>query len=200
VGGQAINPGSSQYYDAVTLWLHSFLAVGVVCQLILGLVMHVPAGVGLGVRDWHREAFEIHARLGLGVAAVCALHWLWVCLPLSRPGVRPLFPWAQRDQREIIIRDLRCLLRSGAPPVGRQSPLVGTVHGLGLAAVTGSAAGGIVNYLGYFMGEPIPNDVLHRVARVHIALGILIGLFIIGHGSMAVRRWLAQPSASRVAP
>jgi cytochrome b561 len=185
----SMTPITRQKYDDVTLGLHAVLAVGVVCQLLLSMVMHVPAGVGLGVHDWHREAFEIHARVGLGVAAVCALHWLWLCAPLSYPGIRSLFPWTQRDQREILIRDIRNFLRFKAPTRGGRSPLVGTVHGLGLVAVTGSAAGGIVNYLGYFVGAPVPTLVLHWVGRCHIALGYLIGLFIIGHGSMAVRHW-----------
>jgi hypothetical protein len=185
-----------QRYDAVTLALHAVLAVGVVCQLGLSLVMHVPAGVGLGVRDWHREAFEIHARVGLGVAAVCALYWLWFCIPASYPGARSLFPWIQREQRKILARDIRELGRLRIPPRTERSALVGTVHGLGLAAVTASAAAGIVNYLGYFKGVPIPTHVLHWVGRSHIILGLLIGLFVIAHGSMAVRHWLARPNDS----
>jgi hypothetical protein len=183
-------PVARQQYDAVTLSLHTALAVGVVCQLLLSMVMHVPAGVGLGVRDWHREAFEIHARVGLGVAAICALHWLWLCTPLSYPGLLSLFPWTQRDQREILLVDIRKLGGFRMPPRGEQSPLVGTVHGFGLTAVTASAAGGIVNYLGYFVGAPVPTLVLHWVGRCHIAMGYLIGLFILGHGSVAVRHWL----------
>jgi cytochrome b561 len=188
-------PVPRQQYDAVTLSLHALLAVGVVCQLLLSLVMHVPAGVGLGVRDWHREAFEIHARVGLGVAVICALHWLWVCVPFSRPGVRSLFPWTQPDQRQSLVRDIRSLAGFKVPASGERSPLVGTVHGLGLAAVTGSAAGGIVNYLGYFIGAPVPTHVLHWAARSHIALGFLIGLFVLGHGSMALRHWLMRPGS-----
>jgi hypothetical protein len=148
-------------YDPITLGLHALLAVGVICQLLLSLVMHVPAGVGLRVRDWHREAFEIHARVGLGVAAVCALHWLWVFLPMSYPGIASLFPWTHADQRRILITDVRNLSRFRVPGRGEGSPLVGTVHGLGLAAVTASAAGGIVNYLGYFVGAPLSSYVLH---------------------------------------
>jgi cytochrome b561 len=162
---------SPRKYDPVTLGLHLGLALGVVGQLILALVMRVPAGVGLGVRDWHRQAFEIHARLGLAIASLCAVHWLWFLVPASRPGIARLFPWTQ-------------------PKADGASPLAGTVHGLGLLAVTGSSVGGIVNYLGYFVGLPIPTAVLHWVARGHIALGYIIGLFLIGHGSMAVSHWL----------
>jgi Prokaryotic cytochrome b561 len=189
--------GDMKKYDAVTLGLHAILAAGVICQLLLSMVMHVPAGVGLGVRDWHREAFEIHARVGLGVAAICALHWLWVCLPFSRPGVRSWFPWMQPDLRGILVQEIKALARFRMPPRGGASPLVGTVHGLGLAAVTGSAAGGIVNYLGYFIGAPVPTLVLHWVGRCHIALGYLIGLFLIGHVSMAMRHWSCFTSVGK---
>lgn len=124
----------------------------------------------MGVRDWRREAFEIHARLGLAVAAVCALHWLWFCVPQSYPGVRSLFPWIERNQRHILLRDLRGLFAFEIPLSTERSPLAGTVHGLGLAAVSASAAAGIVNYLGYFLGVPISTRVLHWVGRCHIAL------------------------------
>ena len=96
--------GSVRNYDRVTHWLHAALALGVLIQLSLSAVMHVPAGPGLGVRDWHREAFEIHARTGLFVVLVCALHWLWVCLPYARPGIAQLFPWLKRDNRTRIVR------------------------------------------------------------------------------------------------
>ena len=92
-------------YDAFTRLFHALLAVGITAQLALSAVMTVPAGPGLGVRDWHREAFEWHARLGLAVATVCALHWLWSCLPTSRPGVRYLFPWLHgqaRDRKSVV--------------------------------------------------------------------------------------------------
>jgi cytochrome b561 len=195
-----MTPLARQKYDAVTLTLHALLAAGVVCQLLLSLVMHVPAGVGLGVRDWHRQAFEIHARVGLAVAAVCALHWLWFCAPLSHPGVRSLFPWTRSDQREILIRDMRNILAFKWPPRTSRSPLIGTVHGLGFAAVTGSAVGGIINYLGYFLGAPISAQILHWVGRSHILLGLLISLFTIGHASMALRHWLTRPTAASSRP
>jgi hypothetical protein len=100
----------------------------------------------------------------------------------------------EREQRRILRLEMRNLLTFKLPQRTERSPLVGTVHGLGLAAVTASAAGGIVNYLGYFRGVPIPTLVLHWVGRCHIALGILIGLFVIGHASMAARHWLARPT------
>ena len=63
-------------YDRITLCLHTALAAGVVIELLLQAVMRVPQGVGLGVDDWHREAFELHAHFGPTVAVICGLHWL----------------------------------------------------------------------------------------------------------------------------
>ncbi|HEY6621843.1 MAG TPA: cytochrome b/b6 domain-containing protein [Steroidobacteraceae bacterium] len=181
-------------YDRTTLGLHAALAAGVVTQLLLGCVMHVPPGPGLGIRDWHRQAFEIHARVGVAVAVVCALHWLWIGLPWSRPGVRALFPWIRRESRKILYMDTKNFLRFEIP--ANSSPLVATVHGLGLVAVTGSAIGGIINYLGYFTGAPVPAFVLHWVARGHIALGYIVGIFLAGHTFMAIlhrsKRYSAQ--------
>lgn len=178
-------------YDRATRWLHAALAAAVLAQLALSCVMHVPAGRGLGVFDWHRDAFEWHARVGLVLVAVCAVHWLWLCLPWSRPGLGALFPWTRSEQRALLRCEIVNLLRLRLPVYGNVRALVGTVHGLGLAAVSGSAAGGIVNYLGYFRGVPIARWVLHDVARFHIAMGYLLWAFVIAHAGMALLHSLA---------
>lgn len=183
-------------YDPLTLALHAALAAGVIIELLLSAVMHVPAGVGLGPRDWHRQAFETHAHLGPAVAAICALHWLWICSPWARPGVAYLFPWLRHGQRATLHRELSGLLRRELPSPGTLSPLVGSVHGLGLLAVTGSVAGGAVSYLGYFVGLPIPRLVLHWTALEQTVMSWLVWVFVIGHVSMALwHRWhrLSKP-------
>ena len=172
-------------YDPVTLWLHAALATGVVIELLLQAVMRVPPGVGKGIQDWHREAFELHSHFGPTVAVICLLHWLWICLPWSRPGVAYLFPWLRPSQRPALQREFRALLRFELPPRDELSPLVGTVHGLGLLAVTGSVVGGSVSYLGYYTGVPVPNQVLHWASLELIATSWFVWAFVIGHASMA---------------
>ena len=179
-------------YDRITRWLHAALAATVVFQLLTDAVMRVPAGVGLGVRDWHRQMFEIHARVGPTVAVICALHWLWVCLPYSRPGLTYLFPWTQGDRRAHLYREFKNLLQLEIPPSEELSPLTGTVHGLGLLAVTGSVAGGLVSYLGYFAGVPIPRPVLHWVALEQMTMVWFVWAFVIGHVSMAFWHWFTR--------
>jgi hypothetical protein len=183
-------------YDAVTRLLHASLATGVLIELALLSVMRVPAGPGLGVRDWHREAFEIHCRIGPAVALVWALHWLWICLPLARPGVGYLFPWWRRARRAMLVRELRELLHLKMPAPDELSPLVGTVQGLGLSAVSGSVIGGVISYLGYFMGVPISAGMLHEVALEQLIMSWLVWAFLTGHVSMALRRLLVRNAAS----
>ena len=190
-----MTPISATRYDRPTRVLHAALAVGVVVQLALSSVMHVPAGRGLGVFDWHRAAFEMHAKVGLALATVCALHWLWVCLPVSRPGFAWLFPWFTRGRRQLLRRELSDLMFLRTPAPESDSPLIGSVHGLGLMVITTSAAGGIVNYLGYFRGVPIPRWVLHEVALVHISMGYLMWVFVTAHVGMALRHGLSGDQA-----
>jgi cytochrome b561 len=174
-------------YDLGTRVLHAALAIGVVTELALLSVMHVPAGPGLGVRDWHREAFEIHCRVGPAVALVWALHWLWISLPFARPGVGYLFPWLRRDRRAVLRCELAELSRLTMPAPDDLSALVGTVQGLGLCAVSGSVIGGLISYAGYFMGVPISARVLHEVALEQVIMSWLVWPFVIGHGLMALR-------------
>lgn len=187
-------------YDPVTLWLHAALATGVVLELALESVMHVPAGVGQGVRDWHREAFELHSHFGPTVAVICVLHWIWICLPYSRPGVAYLFPWVRREGRMGLHREFNDLLRFKLPPRGALSPLVGTVHGAGLSAVTGSVIGGTVSYLGYYTGVPIPRQVLHWAALELIFTSWFVWPFVVGHVSMALWHRFADRDAQESNP
>lgn len=184
-------------YDLVTRWLHGALATGVVIELALLSVMHVPPGVGLGVRDWHRAAFEIHCRVGPAVALVWALHWLWICLPVARPGVGYLFPWLRRDRRAVLRSELGELMRLELPAPEASSPLIGTVQGLGLCAVSGSVVGGMISYLGYFMGVPISAKVLHEVSLEQLIVSWLVWAFAVGHVSMALRHLLMRNAGRR---
>ncbi len=179
-------------YDPVTRLLHAGLATGVVIELALQAVMRVPAGVGKGVDDWHREAFELHSHFGPTVAVLCLLHWLWICTPWARPGVAYLFPWLQPDQRPALHREFRALLRFELPSREALSPLVGTVHGLGLLAVTASVLGGTLSWLGYNRGVPIPRQVLHWSALELIVSSWFVWAFFIGHTSLALLHHLAR--------
>lgn len=194
-----LHPGVSRLpkYDPVTLWLHGALAVGVVVELALLSVMRVPPGVGLGVRDWHRQAFEIHCRVGPIVSTIWALHWLWICLPFARPGVGYLFPWLRRACRPILVRELKGLLRFELPARDDLSPLVGAVQGLGLCALSGSVVGGMISYLAYFKGVPMSGKFLHYVALEQLIMSWFVWTFVIGHVSMALRHLLLRNSPAR---
>lgn len=187
-------------YDLGTRVLHAALAIGVVTELALLSVMHVPAGPGLGVRDWHREAFEIHCRVGPAVALVWALHWLWISLPRARPGVGYLFPWLRRDRRAVLRRELGYLVRLRMPAPDDVSPLVGTVQGLGLCAVSGSVIGGLISYAGYFMEAPLSAGVLHEVALEQLIMSWLVWPFVVGHGVMGLRHFFAARRPRAAAP
>jgi cytochrome b561 len=190
---------SASKYDPVTRWLHAALALGVIVELGLLSVMRVPPGPGLGVRDWHREAFEIHCRVGPIVAVLCALHWTWISLPLARPGVGYLFPWWRAERRPVLLQELRNLLRLKTPASDELSPLVGSIQGLGLCAVSASVLGGTVSYLGYFMRVPVPASVLHGAALELIVTSWLVWPFVVGHALMALwHRFHPTASAATV--
>jgi hypothetical protein len=174
-------------HDRVATWLHAALAIGVLAQLALSSVMHVPPGRGLGVFDWHRQAFYIHARVGLAVAAVCALAWLWLALPFSRPAFADLFPGSRGEKRRALRHELEHLVRLH-PTAPQQPRLVGAaLDGLGLTMVSFSAAAGLINYLGYFMGAPIPSALLHWVSLFHVAVGYLLWVLVIAWALVALR-------------
>lgn len=187
-----MSDAAKRKYDRVTICLHAALATGVVIELLLQAVMRVPPGVGQGVDDWHRQAFELHSHFGPTVAALCLLHWLWISMPWSHPGVAYLFPWLRSSQRPTLRREFRALLRLELPPQQTLSPLVGTVHSLGLLAVTGVVLGGTLSYLGYYTRVPVPNRVLHWCSLELIVTSWFVWVFVIAHVSMAGLHRLAQ--------
>ncbi len=188
-------------YDPLTRLLHAGLATGVVIELALQAVMRVPPGVGKGVDDWHREAFELHSHFGPTVTVLCLLHWLWICLPVSRPGVRYLFPWLNPVRRPQLMHELLDLLHLRLPLGSEPGMLAGTVQGLGLLAVTASVLGGTVSYLGYYTRVPVPGRVLHWASLELIVTSWLVWTFVIGHVAMAAlhrivgRQQVARTSA-----
>ncbi|HEX5209268.1 MAG TPA: cytochrome b/b6 domain-containing protein [Steroidobacteraceae bacterium] len=178
-------------YDRVSRCLHTALATAVVLELLLQSVMHVPPGVGQGKDDWHRQAFELHAHFGPTVAVICALFWSWIALPFSRPGIGYLFPWLRRAQRLVLRRELADLARLRLPPPHALSPLVGTIHGLGLLAVSGTVIAGTVSYVGYYTRIPVSAHVLHWSALGLIALSWAVWAFVAGHVAMASWHWVS---------
>ena len=125
---------------------------------------------------------------------------MWISLPCARPGVGYLFPWLRRDRRDLLRRELGDLLRLTLPMPDDLSPLVGTVQGLGLCAVSGSVIGGLVSYAGYFMGAPLSAGLLHEVALEQLIMSWLVWPFVVGHGLMALRHFLVVRRARAAAP
>lgn len=179
-------------FDPITRWLHAALATGVGIELLLQAVMRVPPGVGRGADDWHREAFELHSHFGPLVTVLCLLHWLWICLPLSRPGVAYLFPWRTRAQHSELKREFLDLLRLRLSLRGAPGPLAGTVQGLGLLAVTACVLGGTVSYLGYYTRVPVPRSVLHWASVELVITSWLVWIFVVGHVCMALLHGIAR--------
>ncbi|HEY6517243.1 MAG TPA: cytochrome b/b6 domain-containing protein [Steroidobacteraceae bacterium] len=186
-------------YDLLSRCLHTALATSVVIELLLQAVMRVPPGVGLGKDDWHREAFELHAHFGPTVAVICLLFWIWIALPFSRPGIGYLFPWLHHAQRAVLQRELADLGGLHLPSRHELSPLVGTIHGLGLLAVSGTVVAGSLSYLGYYTSVPVSSRILHESALALIALSWAVWPFVVGHTSMALWHAVADRCKSPAA-
>lgn len=182
----------SARFDRGTRVLHALLATSVMLQLALSAVMRVPPGPGLGPFDWHRKAFEIHARVGLVVAAICALHWIWSFGPRARPGAGYFFPWLRREGRRELLADAYKMMRLRRDLRSTSNRAVATIHSLGLLAVTAQAGTGFVTYLAYWVGYGIPKAMLHDVERFHVVMRLVLWMFVCGHILMTLLHYLAE--------
>lgn len=116
--------------------LHFAVAVLVTAQLVIGLTMsprHTP------------ELFLSHQLIGLTIAALVLLHWLWL-LTRERTQLGHLFPLGGRGLRAVG-GDLAGLTRGRMPESGPRPGLPALIHGLGLLALTAVAALGTGIYV-----------------------------------------------------
>ncbi|MDA8390425.1 MAG: cytochrome b/b6 domain-containing protein [Gammaproteobacteria bacterium] len=160
-------------WDRGTRLIHLALAVAVTAQLFSGLV------VSNGVRPRY---LLMHTVLGIITTLIIALHWMWTW---ARGDLRVLFPWNRADLDQVG-RELRQTLRGKLPGHGNVVGLSSFVHGLGLLAVTGMAATGILMYIvipgGYGLTAHSGAYVLFTaLATLHLWLSYGVWFYLGGH-------------------
>lgn len=154
--------------------LHFAIALLVTIQIIFGLVMG---------HDTPRLLLA-HFYLGLTVAALVVLHWLWL-LGRERALLRHLFPWTPRHLANAL-GDLRATFRRQFPQSGPSgSTLPGLVHGLGLLALTAIAALGTTIFIliKLQMGR---TELAETIKDLHVLFAWILIVYWVGHVLLAV--------------
>jgi len=182
------------HYDRLTRLLHMCLAFGIVLQLIASTMMELPRP-GQVANTW----WGIHEYLGVVLAAVLVVHWVWT---LSRTVARGeaylLFPWFSKAKLGALAGDMRETLadlkRGRLPEVGdKPRPLPAALQSLGLLLATFLAFSGTIIML-VVEGLVPRGDWFFIVREAHGALGGLMWLYLIAHPLIAVAHEIAgQP-------
>lgn len=165
-------PGAEEFSPQLRR-LHFGVAALVTVQLVIGLVMsprHTP------------NLFLSHQLLGLAIAALVLLHWLWL-LGAGRDQLRNLFPYSGSGLRAVGA-ELLALRRGRLPESGPRPGLAGLVHGLGLLALTAVAGLGTVLYV-LIRTHDTRSGLAATVADLHSFFAWLVIVYWAGHVLLA---------------
>lgn len=165
-------------WDGFTRVLHWGLTLCVTFQLFSGLWISTPGTL---------LYFHWHEYMGLAAAAVILMHWIW---SFSHRDLGLLFPWHAAGLARVG-GEMAGMLRGRLPAAGPQIGLSSFVHGLGLLAMTGMAATGVLLFmliparLGGLADGPHPAAIT-SLSLIHRYLAYLAWTYWCGHVGFAV--------------
>ena len=190
-------------YDRPTRWLHAGLALTVPIQLVTELFMHRPklGHVRTGAETFF---FEIHEWVGLAACAVVVLHVLWSALGTAKGGFSRLFPYLSAEGRRGIFAEIKGIpgwLTGSLHETAEESPLAGSVHGLGLLLVLGMAGTGTIVFFGMNEITGQLTALAKAALQLHHTGGNLVWAYLIGHvGMVALHRIKGHDLLVRISP
>ncbi|MFL5337060.1 MAG: cytochrome b/b6 domain-containing protein [Geminicoccaceae bacterium] len=186
-----------------TRLLHLLLAGGIVLQLADSQLMRVPRP-GRELTALQGSAFAVHQWVGLAMAVVIVLFWLW--LTLRRVGTAPgqLFPWFSARRLRAVRTDLagyaRAATRLSLPDPETSGALAGALHGLGLLIALAMAPTGTIGWLAWDQSAAM-SSFAPGVFEVHGAIANLMWAYVIAHvGATVLHELVGHRLLRRMAP
>jgi len=193
-------------YDRLTRWLHVGLALAIPLQLLSEEFMKRPKlvdGLPRIRTDAEVTFFEMHEWIGMAALAIVVLHILWSTTKAGG-GLGHLFPYFKAGGCKSIMDELKQVpgwLSGKLHMDADNSPLAGSVHGLGLLLVLAMAATGGTMFFGMNEVTGQMSGFVHTMKEVHEALGNLVWLYLIAHVGMAVLHKIkGHDLLSRISP
>ena len=163
----------SQPWDNGTRMVHAALVVTVLAELSTGLI------VSQGTRPhW----LFIHSVLGIATTLVIIMDWMWTW---ARRDLPILFPWNRAGMR-VVAHEAFGVFQGKLPGSGDRTGLSSFMHGIGLLAVSGMAATGLLMYMeipggyGLFLHSSA-YALFTTLATTHLWLSYVVWAYLIGH-------------------
>ncbi|MHB8253209.1 MAG: cytochrome b/b6 domain-containing protein [Acidiferrobacter sp.] len=163
----------SRPWDRGTSLVHAALTITVLAQLFTGLVVSTA-----NRPRW----LAVHTVLGILTTIVIIIHWMWTW---ARRDIGILFPW-DRAGLSRVFQELFEVFQGKLPSYGDVAGLSSFVHGIGLLAVSGMAATGILMYLvipgGYGLSlHSTAYAFFTTLATTHLWLSYIVWFYLGGH-------------------
>ena len=172
-------------WHAGTRWLHRFMALGILGQLLLSLIMAKPDHLDTA-SELEKMAWEGHEWVGLATVGILVLHWLWLMLPMSDISFAKLFPWSLSGLKQVGADIAYTVKNRQLPPPTAESKLAGLIHGLGFLVATIMAATGFALFLVIDFGDGAGSEAFEQVDEIHETFATLMWAYLIGHVVAAV--------------
>lgn len=167
-------------WQRTTRWLHGFIAIGIIGQLLLSLVMANPHRLQQA-SEFGRVALDAHEMLGLTTLLFMFIHWIWIMLPRSDINLTHLFPYTPEHWR-YVMADIRHLWQQHElPEVRERGGLSGFIHGLGFLTASVMVLTGLGLYLVLELGGGVKSPAFHTIGNIHGLFGNLMWVYLAGH-------------------
>ena len=168
-------------WSIVTRWLHALIALSIITQLLLSQVL-APPDEFEDATDLAKAAMEGHEVIGLIVAGLLVIHWLWLFLRQSDVKLRNLFP-LHLAGRQQVGADIRYALKNKLlPSAENHGGLSGLIHGVGILIASGVAFTGVGLYIVMdFTAKGFDSFLFEAVAEIHELFGNLMWFYLIAH-------------------
>lgn len=190
-------------YDRPTRWLHAGFVLAVPLQLFTELFMHRPR-LGHIRTSSQTFFFEIHEWVGLVACAIVVLHILWSAFGTAKGGFARLFPYMSAEGRKAMIEEIKTIpgwLTGKLHETAEESPVAGTVHGLGLLLVLGMASTGTTVFFGMNAVTGQLTGLAKLALQLHHLGGNLVWAYLIGHvGMVALHKIKGHNLLLRISP
>lgn len=154
--------------------LHLSVAILVTVELVIGLVMSPRRTPQL---------FLAHQLIGLAIAALVLLHWLWLARS-ERQQFANLFPYRGAGLRMVLL-ELAQIPRGRMPASGPRPGLAGLIHGLGLLALTAVAGFGTAIYVLIRVGA-VRSNAGETLETLHTVFAWVLIVYWVGHVLLAL--------------
>ncbi len=180
-----VTGATSTQWHVITRLLHSFMALGIITQLLLAQVMAAPDELD-EASQLQSFFWESHEFIGLFTAGIIFLHWLWIVFYGNDVSFTKLFPFNASGIKNIK-EDIAYIIHNKNLPELRQgSGLASFIHGLGFLTASLMVLSGSALYYVIDWGDGAGSDAFENISELHEFFSNFMWIYLVLHVMAAI--------------